>query len=107
MIYLSDNDKNILFDILGDNISRFYAFGSRVKGTQKQFSDLDLAYMGDLPDLEIADIKEQLANSNISIKIDIVNYNDCSDGFKAIIDAEKVPLIIPKDKHEQDHGNET
>jgi predicted nucleotidyltransferase len=92
MIYLSDDDKQILFKVLSDKASLFYAFGSRVKGTQKQFSDLDLVHMGDLSELEIADIKEQLENSNISIKIDVVNYNDCSDGFKAIIDAEKVSL---------------
>lgn len=92
MIHLSDNDKRILFDILGNRRSKFYAFGSRVKGTQKQFSDLDLVYLEKIPELEIANIKEQLADSNISIKVDIVNYNDCSEGFKAIIDAEKIPL---------------
>lgn len=64
------------------------AFGSRVQGTAKPFSDLDLAVMGDVPlDFRtFADLKEAFAESNLPIRVDVVDWAATSEIFRGIIE---------------------
>jgi predicted nucleotidyltransferase len=50
-----------------DTLRRTIYFGSRVQGTAKPFSDLDLAVMGDVPlDFrQLADLKDAFAESDL------------------------------------------
>ena len=65
-------------------------FGSRLKGTNKPFSDLDLAFICkeklDLKKLSM--LKLKFEESNLPYRVDIVDYNKTSKEFKKIIDAE-------------------
>lgn len=63
-------------------------FGSRVNGTAKPFSDLDLVVMGDAP-LEfrqLAALKDAFAESNLPFRVDIVDWATTSAEFRAIIE---------------------
>ena len=66
------------------------AFGSRVKWTAKDYSDLDLAVIGsrrfDLK--EMYRLTEAFEESNLPIRIDVVDWHAISEGFKRIIAAE-------------------
>jgi len=75
---------------------RFLAFGSRVTGTAAQFSDLDLAVIGDDPvdELTMGRLRERLSNSPLPFKVDLVDWASCSERFKAIIEAQGVPLSL-------------
>ena len=62
-------------------------FGSRVNGTAKPFSDLDLVVMGDAP-LEfrqLAALKDAFAESNLPFRVDIVDWATTSAEFRAIV----------------------
>lgn len=64
------------------------AFGSRVTGVRlKKYSDLDLCVMGDRPmtSREVSDLKDAFTNSNVPYRVDIVDWNDTSPEFQAII----------------------
>ncbi|MDG6095707.1 nucleotidyltransferase domain-containing protein [Acetobacter sp. AN02] len=75
----------ILNDIVPDREMR--AFGSRVTGKAKPFSDLDLAVMGDEPlPLETrAQLEEAFSESDLPWKVDVLDWAQVDDQFKRII----------------------
>lgn len=64
------------------------AFGSRVQGKAKPFSDLDLAIMGETPlDFrQMSALKDAFAESNLPFRVDLVDWAVTSDAFRKIID---------------------
>ena len=82
-----------------------WAFGSRVKGGAKPFSDLDLAVLGDepLPLLTQAALAEDFSESDLPWKVDVVDWATTSERFRAIIEDSHVVLpataiSTPKEK---------
>ena len=73
---------------------QFYVFGSRVKGTNQKFSDLDLAYKDPIDEKVLRDITFALEDSDLPIFVDLVDYNRCSASFKKIIDRDAVSLVL-------------
>ncbi len=69
-----------------------WAFGSRVKGTAKPYSDLDLAIIAQQPLslTEMATVKEAFDESDLPIRVDIVDWATTSDTFRKIIEQDKV-----------------
>ena len=49
MIQIENRHLEILRSILSKYPYKFYAYGSRVKGTAKKYSDLDLCYQEEIP----------------------------------------------------------
>ena len=66
------------------------AFGSRVKWTAKDYSDLDLAVIGSRRfDLrEMHRLTEAFEESDLPIRVDVVDWYAIPEGFKRIIAAE-------------------
>lgn len=64
------------------------AFGSRVSGKIKPFSDLDLAVMGNepLPASLLADLKEAFSESDLPFKVDIADWAETQENFRRIIE---------------------
>ena len=75
-----------------------WAFGSRVKGTSRPYSDLDLAVLGDqpLPLLVRAELAEEFSESDLPFKVDIVDWATTSERFRQIIESEYV--VLPLDR---------
>ncbi len=70
------------------------AFGSRVKGTARAYSDLDLAIMTQTP-LRIdqySALKYAFSESNLPFQVDIVDWASISDEFKTIIQKEAIEI---------------
>ncbi|MQS00120.1 nucleotidyltransferase family protein [Gluconobacter aidae] len=76
----------ILNEIVPDRDVR--AFGSRVTGKAKPFSDLDLAIMGDEPlPLETrAQLEEAFSASDLPWKVDVLDWVQVDATFQNIID---------------------
>lgn len=71
-----------------------WAFGSRVKGRIKKFSDLDLAVIGEEP-LTFstrAALTEEFAESDLPYKVDIVDWATTAESFRKRIEAAHVTL---------------
>ena len=100
-IEINPGDLEIVRSIL----SRFVperevrAFGSRVTGTAKEFSDLDLAVMGDtaISSSILADIKEAFNESPIPFKVDVVGWASTKENFRRIIEKENVVIQVAKE----------
>jgi predicted nucleotidyltransferase len=77
--------KSILVKYLPDTEVR--AFGSRLSGRAKKFSDLDLLIMSEKPisiDL-LNQLKFEFSNSELVIMIDIIDWHAISTSFQKII----------------------
>jgi len=71
-----------------------WAFGSRVKGTVKPFSDLDLVIMSQQP-LSLAlmaSLHEAFCESDLPWKVDVVDWSTTSPEFRAVIEQQKVKV---------------
>jgi len=68
------------------------AFGSRLSGTAKPFSDLDLAVMGNepVPASILADLKDAFSESDLPFKVDIADWAETQENFRGIIEAAYV-----------------
>jgi predicted nucleotidyltransferase len=68
--------------------SEIRVFGSRYKGTARKFSDLDLAICGQekIHWSKLADIREEFINSDLPIRVDVLDYQAVSDQMQKIID---------------------
>lgn len=90
--------KPIELDIVREVLARHVperevrAFGSRVSGPTKKFSDLDLAVMGESPVLSsvLADMEEDFRESDLPFKVDMVDWATTNENFRRIIEREHV-----------------
>jgi len=70
------------------------AFGSRVTGAAKPYSDLDLVLRGParLPFERLAAVREAFAESELPIRVDVIDWHAISENFRKII-AEKFEVL--------------
>jgi predicted nucleotidyltransferase len=71
-----------------------FAFGSRIKGTARQYSDLDLCIKGKEPLglKRFSELQDAFSESNIPYKVDIIDWHTISESFRQIIEENKVIL---------------
>ncbi len=69
-------------------------FGSRARGTARPYSDLDLAVRAaaPLPASRLEAARDAFSASDLPISVDIVDYHAVTPAFRAIIDAQALPL---------------
>ena len=69
------------------------AFGSRVTGRAKRFSDLDLVVRGPrLPSSTLMDLQDAFRESDLPFKVDIIEWECTQPYFRKIIE-EKYEVI--------------
>ncbi len=73
-----------------------YAFGSRVMGKAKKFSDLDLMVRSDhaVQWRELALVREAFEASDLPITVDVIDWSACSETFKALVEPQLVPVPV-------------
>lgn len=96
MIYLDSDQLLLVKAILQKHApnARFFIFGSRATGRHKPFSDLDLAIDNCTP-LEsslLFKIKDEFEESNLPIRVDVLDIHAISDDFKDLIQKDAVEL---------------
>ena len=66
------------------------AFGSRVTGNARPYSDLDLVLLGParLSLGRLAALREAFAESELAIRVDVIDWNAISKNFRNIIAAQ-------------------
>ena len=88
-LLINEHELKTVRDILDSEVpdTSVIAFGSRVTGKSRPYSDLDLALMTDTPlGLgKIASIKDAFDRSNLEWPVDIVDWSTTSDRFRKII----------------------
>lgn len=73
-----------------------WAYGSRVQGDARKYSDLDLVVRGDEPIEQdvLFWLKEAFETSDLPFRVDILDWNRISDAFKDRI-LENYTVILP------------
>lgn len=76
--------------------SEVWVFGSRANRTAKTYSDLDLAIIADqrLPLATMADLTTAFDESDLAIKVDVVDWAATSETFREII--RRTAVVVKK-----------
>lgn len=86
------NLKEHVLDFLGNENIKIVVFGSRARGDNVTFSDVDIGIIpkGEFNRNRLTLLREFIENSNIPYKVDIVDFSSTSEQFKseALKDAE-------------------
>ncbi len=72
------------------------AFGSRVNGTAKKYSDLDLIVMSKIPLTlqQNALLTEAFEESDLPFKVDVLDWSVASDRFRKILNDKGLSQLI-------------
>ncbi|KAB2951968.1 nucleotidyltransferase domain-containing protein [Heliorestis acidaminivorans] len=98
MIKLSEEELRTVKNILKTYASNLeiLVFGSRVTGKTHEHSDLDIALKGKdkLDLLLLANLKDDFQDSDLSFRVDIVDYHRISPEFQKVILKKYVLLNV-------------
>ena len=98
MIALEPEEMAMVRQALGRHIPdhRVWAFGSRATGRHlKRFSDLDLAVEGSLSSKERYDLGAELDESDLPMKVDLVELAVVDASFRVLIEPDFVLVQEP------------
>lgn len=97
-----------VLDILRRLIPEYavWAFGSRVAGRPRAYSDLDLAIEGDapLPDARLDALREAFCESPLPWKVDILDLATLDPAFRRRIEAARVCVHEPGERGARTDG---
>lgn len=91
-IQIEDSDFIILKEILLKYPYKFYAYGSRVNGNSKRYSDLDIYCKEKMKEMDLIKLKMDLEDSNITIKVDVLDVDSCTSEFRKLIIKDLVEI---------------
>ena len=90
MVEVADKDMEFIKQVLKKYVphAEVRAFGSRVDGRAKPYSDLDLAIVGKekIDRLDLVKLKEAFQESSLPFRVDIVDWHRISENFRKIIE---------------------
>lgn len=97
MIPLEPKQLGIVLDTLRTFVPerRVLAFGSRVFGTAKPYSDLDIAILGTEP-LSLStlgSLRDAFSESDLPFRVDIVDWATTSDVFRKRIEEHAIQIF--------------
>lgn len=91
---ISGDHKNLVLRLVRSVFpqAEVWAFGSRVSGTARRYSDLDLALKQREPLDRIArrHLMERLSASELPFRVEVVDYRTAEPEFQAVIDQTSV-----------------
>ena len=79
--------RQIVYKYLPDDSYKAFVFGSRATGKNRKFSDLDLGINGPRPltPKEYILIQNELEESDIPYRVDLVDFAKVNDKFKQVL----------------------
>jgi predicted nucleotidyltransferase len=80
-LQIEERHWEILQNILRKYPYNFYAYGSRVKGISRKFSDLDICYQEDIPLNTLAHLEADLEKSDLPIIVELVDWKRMNPDF--------------------------
>lgn len=97
MIDVEEDHLNIVKQILRQFIPgiHVWVFGSRIKGTAKLYSDLDLVLLNKhkIPLTDFYKLKDAFEESVLPWRVDVLDWNRISPSFQKLIQHEHVVLL--------------
>jgi predicted nucleotidyltransferase len=98
-VTITEEELRIVDAILTEHVpdAAVWAFGSRVTGRARPYSDLDLVIETDEPLrlAAIAALREAFTESELPWKVDLLDWSTISDDLRAEIRSQRVLLPTP------------
>lgn len=96
MLDLPADQLAVVRAILAEHLphAKVWAYGSRVQGTAKRFSDLDLA-VEDKEELSIStwgNLHHAFQESDLPISVDILDMHAVKQPFRKIVMEQRIPI---------------
>jgi len=91
-VSLTPDQLKLIKDIL-KQYPNTVIYGSRVRGSNKQYSDLDVCLKDPITAYEYELLVEKFENSDLPFKIDLSEYQKLSVNFKKVIDTHGILLL--------------
>ncbi len=92
MIHLEERYLEIVKNILDKYPYKFYIYGSRIKGTHRPTSDLDICFMDKIPLKIQGEIEERFDESDLPFIVEVCDFNLMSKEFQEIIKRDLTPI---------------
>ena len=96
MIDLGPHDLEVVKRVLRDHVPdcEVRVFGSRAKWTAKDYSDLDLALVGEseLGSDTLARLREAFEDSSLPMRVDVLDWHGISSTFRSVIERDCIEL---------------
>jgi type I restriction enzyme S subunit len=74
--------------------TKVWAYGSRVKGNNREYSDLDLvAFTKDGQKKNVYELRDAFEESDIPFRIDFFEWDKIPENFKSVITQNYVELV--------------
>lgn len=91
-LQINQEDYQILTKILSKYLYTFCAYGSRVKGIARKFSDLDLCYnyQENIPPHLAFEIQGELEEFDLPFVVELVNWNKMCPAFQKAIEGNLI-----------------
>ncbi len=99
-MFIEEKHLEIINAILAKYPYTFYAFGSRVKGAPKKFSDLDVCFIEKIPIIEKNHLEEDFEESDLPYKVDLLDWYQCDEAFQHLIYPDLYLLQLGKNGKE-------
>ncbi|MGC8775224.1 MAG: nucleotidyltransferase family protein [Chlorobaculum sp.] len=98
MLDLSQHELDVVRNILKRFVpeAEIVVFGSRIHGTAKLWSDLDLAIKAKstLDWKLLAEIKEAFQESELPFRVDIIDWNEITPAFRKAIETNGYEILL-------------
>jgi uncharacterized protein len=91
---LSSKQLKLVLGILKKYPYTFYAYGSRIKGTSKASSDLDICFIEPIPFNIQSHIEEDFEESDLPFQVEISDYNLMQPEFRELIEKDLTLLQL-------------
>ena len=108
MIDLSPNHLATVKAILAEHVPEceVRAFGSRATWTARDYSDLDLAIVGEGPSdwRTMSQLREAFEESDLPMRVDVLDWHAISDSFRKVIERD---YVVVQKSTASDEGDRT
>lgn len=87
--------RSLLIRPLIEKEVRLWVFGSRARGDYQKFSDIDILFEESgsrLADAFLAQVKDDLEESDLPYKVDLVRAGDLAESYRKSVMTDRVPL---------------
>jgi len=93
---IDDEDQIILIELLNQYLpnTEIWLYGSRIKGTSRHNSDLDMVvFTDDNQTMAVFDLKEAFDESDLPFRVDLFTWDDLPESFYENIKSQHIVLI--------------
>jgi type I restriction enzyme S subunit len=92
MIELEDHSLQLVRTLLAQHLPGWEVrlFGSRVRGTARKYSDIDLVVVGAsaVPEQTLTALRDAFADSDLPYKVDLLDWQSITPEFRKVIETQ-------------------